>query len=93
MTSYILDKFNEDNNIDKEYEKKYDKLYIRNYIGFENYTQMKEFTDFDFRGQIKSIFPNYASLVIGYISLIPIIGLIIFSITRKCYKDTFEKDF
>ena len=93
MTSYILDKFKEDNNIDKEYEKIYKKLYSRNYIGFENYVQMKEFTDFDFRGQIKSIFPNYSSIVIGYICLLPILVLIIFSITRMCYKDTPEKDF
>ena len=93
MTTYILDKFNEDNNIDKCYEKIYDKLYIRNYIGFDTYIQMKEFIDINFRSQIKGIFPNYASIVIGYISLGPILGLIIFSITRICYKDTPEKDF
>ena len=93
MTTYILDKFNEDNNIDKGYEKIYDKLYIRNYIGFDTYIQMKEFIDINFRSKIKGIFPNYASIIIRYISLGPILGLIIFSITRICYKDTPEKDF
>lgn len=39
MESYIQEKFNEFNNIDKGYEKIYDKLYIRNYIGFRTYTE------------------------------------------------------
>ena len=56
MTSYILNKFSEDNNIDKEYENIYDKLYIRNFIGFNNVIEMNKFIHFDFRSQIKEYF-------------------------------------
>ena len=69
------------------------KKYIRNYIGFDTYIQMKEFININFRSKIKGIFPNYASIIIWYISLGAILGLIIFSITRICYKDTPEKNF
>ena len=93
MTKYILDKLDESNNIDFAYDKIYDELYIRNYIGFDTYEQMIEFIDLNFRSQIKEIFPNYASIYIGYHCLVFILGLIIFSITRICYKDTPEKDF
>ena len=92
LTSYILEKFNEFNNIDKGYEKIYDKLYIRNYIGFRTYKEMNEFINFDFRNQIKDIFPN-DSLIIGHFCFIPLIFLIIFSITRICYKDSPKKNF
>ena len=79
MTSYILNKFSEDNNIDKEYENIYDKLYIRNFIGFNNVIEMNKFIHFDFRSQIKGIFPNNIFFIIfGFFSLAVIIALMLF---------------
>lgn len=54
---------------------------------------MNEFINFDFRNQIKHIFPNYYAMFFGYFSLAFLIGLIIFSITRICYEDSPKKDF
>ena len=87
MTSYIENKFYEDK-FCIDYD---DDLYKFN--GFAKYKDMKEFIDYNFRDDIRRLFPNYASLIIGYISLPFLFALIIFSITRINYKDSPEKDF
>ena len=94
MTSYILNKFSEYNNIDKEYGNIYDKLYIRNFIGFNNVIEMNKFIHFDFRSQIKRIFPNNIFFIIfGLFSLAVIIALMFFSFIRIRYIDTPKKNF
>ena len=87
MTDYIYDKFSEENmciNFDtNEYQ----------YMGFAKSEDFNKFIEYDFRSDIKKIFPNFGSYVIGYVCLPVLIGLIIFSITRICYQDTPQKDF
>jgi hypothetical protein len=87
VTNYILKKFNEEINIDIYYQKIDNNLYYRNYIGFENNQQMEEFIKTDFRYNYKITFPNLAAIIFGFISTIPFLILIIFAISRLCYKD------
>ena len=87
ITEYIKKKMEEENNIDNHYERITNNLYIRNYIGFETYEQMYEFTNFDFTNFYIVIFPNTAAIVFGYLGIIPFAVIIIFSITRFRYKD------
>ena len=87
MTDYIYDRFKEEKNIDKYYKKIDNELYVRNYIGFENNEDMEKFIEYDFRSDLKALFPNYPSLVIGYFCLPFLIGLIIFSMSRCKYVD------
>ena len=87
VTNYILEKFNEEINIDIYYQKIDNNLYYRNYIGFENNQQMEEFINADFRYNYKKTFPNTAAIVFGFISTIPFLILIIFAIKRLRYKD------
>jgi NADH:ubiquinone oxidoreductase subunit 5 (subunit L)/multisubunit Na+/H+ antiporter MnhA subunit len=87
MAEYIKNKLNSDKFCIDYFE---DDLYKN---GFAKYEDMKEFIDYNFRADIRGLFPNYASLVIGYISLPFLFALIIFSITRITYKDSPHKDF
>ena len=87
MAIYIKDNFDKDK-FCIVYD---DDLYKFN--GFAKYEDMKEFIDYNFRDDIRRLFPNYASLVIGYISLPFLFALICFSITRIRYKDSPHKDF
>ena len=87
MTEYILEKFNEKINIDIYYKKIGNNLYYRNYIGFENYKQMEEFINTDFReGYYKIIFPPLELIIFGFICSFILIGLISFSICRFNYE-------
>ena len=87
MTDYILEKFKEENNIDKYYKNIYDNLYSRNYIGFENIDQINKFISIDFKEKYKTFFPNVAAIVFGIISSITFILSIVFSIIRMLYED------
>ena len=62
-------------------------------MGFSDYRDLTKFINYDFRSDIRNLFPNYAALVIGYLCLPFLIALIIFSVTRICYVDTPQKDF
>ena len=62
-------------------------MYRRNYIGFENKIQINKFMNIDFRNNYLTRFHNIAAIVFGYISLVPLLASIIFSITRLLYKD------
>ena len=72
---------------DNFYIKIYDNMYRRNYIGFENVEQIKKFLDIDFTKNYRTIFPNVGAIIFGYISFIPMLISIIFSISRLLYKD------
>ena len=87
VTDYILEKFEETINIDLNYKKIYNNLYYRNYIGFENYKQMEEFINTDFRYYYKLKFPETFLIVFGFISTLPLFILIGFAICRLNYKD------
>ena len=87
MTNYILEKFNEKINIDIYYQEIDIDLYYRNYIGFGNNQQMEEFINTDFIYNYKIIFPDEVFIILGFLSTLPFLILIIFSITRLCYKD------
>ena len=86
VSESILDKLLEEKD-DNSYIKIYDNMYIRNYIGFENMEQIQKFLDIDFRKNYRTIFPNVAAIVFGYMSFIPMLVSIIFSISRLLYKD------
>ena len=87
ITKYINKKMEEDNNIDNNFKSITYNLYSRNYIGFETYDQMEQFVNFDFTNMYLVIFPNTASIVFGYLGIIPFLIIIIFSISRFFYKD------
>ncbi len=58
-----------------------------NYIGFENSLLMNNFMEIDFRKYYRVTFPNLTSFFFSWFGLFIYFGLIIFSISRKCYKD------
>ena len=63
MTDYIYDKFNKD-----KFCIDYDD-YLYKFQGFSNNKDLNEFINYDFRDDIRGLFPNYASLVIEDIYL------------------------
>ena len=87
VKDYILEKFEETINIDLNYKKIDNNLYRRNYIGFENYKQMEEFINTDFRYYYKLKFPKTFLIVFGFISTLPLFILICFAICRLNYED------
>jgi len=84
---YILEKFNETINVDLHYQKIDNNLYYRNYIGFENNEQMEEFINTDFWNNYRVKFPNIYLIIVGFISTLPLMGIIIFAIVRLNYQD------
>ena len=87
MTEYIYKKFNEDINIDKSYKKIYNNLYVGNYIGYADINNMNDYDNMDLYETYLTVFPNLAADVFCYFSIIVLIILIIYSITRFCHKD------
>lgn len=87
ITNYILEKLEEEINIDIFYKNIYKDLYIRNYIGFSNNEQMNKFMSIDFKKLYKTLFPNIASIALGYVSIVFHLIAIIFSLTRIFYED------
>jgi hypothetical protein len=81
---YIINKFNEEKNIDKYYKKIYDNLYTKNYIGFESYEQMNSFMNIDLHHLYFKKFPNKISYIFAILCLVFIfIFLIILCCTPK----------
>ena len=62
-------------------------MYRRNYIGFENKIQIDKFMNIDFRNNYLTRFPNIVAIIFGYISLLPLLASIGFSISRLLYED------
>ena len=88
VTDYILKKFDETINIDLNYQKIDNNLYYRNYIGFENNQQMEEFINTDFWNNYRIKFHKLYLIVIRFISTLPFLFLICFSICRLNYEDS-----
>ena len=87
LINYINEKINEDeNNIDYNFKKIYHNEYVKNYIGFKDLNDIKNFNKIDF-SLYKNIFPNNSAVIFsitcGIIFLIFIILYIIFIIKEK----------
>ena len=93
ITSYIEERLDEDINIDKSYKYISDDLYVGNYIGFKDYSHMNDFNDMNLYKSYFNIFPNLASYVFCYFSIIFLVILIICSIVRFCHKDVPNEGF
>ena len=65
--SYIRERFNDEINIDKTYKLISNNLYIGNYLGFKDYNNMKNFSDFDLYDTYMRVLPNKIVLIFCYI--------------------------
>jgi hypothetical protein len=76
--------------------------YSRNYIGFQNFTELKKFKNFfdvnDHKNNClfkisKPLFPNIESIIIGIIVIVPSIVLIIHLIKNNKVNDDYKLDY
>ena len=87
MTNFIKNKFKDNINIDKSYRNIYNDLYVGNYIGFADINNFTKYNNFDLHDSYLTVFPNYISYIFCYLSIIALIGTIVYSIIRFCHKD------
>ena len=87
LINYIDDKINDENNIDYNFTKISNNQYVKNYIGFKDKENVKNFDNIDF-SLYKNIFPNHSAVTFSYICGIIFIALIIYHLVRiKKYKN------
>ena len=67
VQSYIKERLDDKINIDQTYKNITKKLYIGNYLGFKDYNNMKNFSDFDLYDTYMRVLPNKIVLIFCYI--------------------------
>ena len=93
VNTYILDRFEDDINIDKSFTKLKSHIYAGNYIGFQDYSNLEKYSNLALYDIYFTVFPNKTAYAFCYFLIIIFIGLIIFSMTRFCHKDVPNEGF
>ena len=81
LINYIDNKINTDSNIDYNFTKIGDNQYVKNYIGFKDKENIKNFNNIDF-SLYKNIFPNHSAVICSIICIIIFLALIIYHIFK-----------